>query len=504
MSSTATNLLQALFFDENYYLTQKAASLNASGASDWNASSVAQAIANAGMTPWQHFVTYGAFEQNANGETGIDPSAYFDTSAYYDKVGGVAAVGDTDPVTHYAQTGYKNVDVTVTPVVNGARLTYDSRLDLNKDVYFNESEYLANKAASLNANGESGWDASSVAQAIADAGMTTWQHFVTYGAFEQNANGETGIDPSQYFDVSRYYADKVTQTGLSADQVIQAFQAANLDPISHYSLYGYLEQVFPRATSLDAVHVTQDTDIPPQSGNALIDTLLMRDDDWPYLNAIAAEDGGRNTIYYCFLTNGEGQQYDYDNYELKELNDNQKTAYEQALQAVTAITGVQFEETTAYNDADFLFLKAVITDQDLLGVTHPDEAVWGEDVIPVILNDESLVAENADPRFGQEGFETVIHEIGHAMGLEHPFFDKDNADFHPVMPQFIENTAFSIMSYERADQTKDAVSGNNVADWCVDGTYYFSPVDILALQYLYGTDGLNGSEGLVYDDTVLA
>ncbi|MBQ9451763.1 MAG: hypothetical protein IJU65_00495, partial [Desulfovibrio sp.] len=120
------------------------------------------------------------------------------------------------------------------------------------------------------------------------------------------------------------------------------------------------------------------------------------------------------------------------------------------------------------------------------------------------LNDESLVTENADPRFGQEGFETVIHEIGHAMGLEHPFFHKDNADFHPVMPQFIENTAFSIMSYERADQTKDAVSGNNVADWCVDGTYYFSPVDILALQYLYGTDGLNGSEGLVYDDTVLA
>ena len=501
MSSSASNLLQALFFDENYYLEQKADSLNASGAGGWNASSVAQAIADAGMTPWQHFVTYGAYEKDAQGYTGINPSRYFDVSSYYDKIGGADKTDGMDPISHYAEIGYKDTSVIVTPVLEGSRFTYDTRLDLNKEVYFNTDEYLANKAASLNANGESGWSASTVAQVIADAGMTPWQHFVTYGAFEKDANGDTGIDPSQYFDVSRYYADKATQTGLSADQVVQAFQDCNLDPISHYSLYGYLEQVFPRTTSLNAVH-TQDA-LPPQSGNALIDTLLIRENDWPNLNAICAEDG-RNTIYYRFLDTTDIMAYDGFQYALSPLSQIQQEAYVQTLQAVTAITGVQFEQAGILAEADMLFSCADMSSAGTVGVTLPDEEILGPGVLAVLLDTPTNHPENADPRFGKEAFATVAHEIGHAMGLDHPFFAENTAETHPVMPQSIEDSAFSIMSYSPADKTEDPVSGENVATWCKDGTYYYSPIDIMALQYLYGTDGINGSEGLVYDDTVLA
>ena len=126
-------------------------------------------------------------------------------------------------------------------------------VDFMKGIYFDDSYYLKQKSNQLNAlaiNGKTDWTEQSTFEAINNAGMTPWEHFSKFGAFEKAADNTYGIDPSSFFDISKYYADKVTQCQNSGqaytnEEIVHAFQAVGIDPIVHYSLYGFLEDITP-------------------------------------------------------------------------------------------------------------------------------------------------------------------------------------------------------------------------------------------------------------------
>ena len=91
-----------------------------------------------------------------------------------------------------------------------------------------------------------------------------------------------------------------------------------------------------------------------------------------------------------------------------------------------------------------------------------------------------------EPVVGEYGFQTFIHEIGHALGLNHP------GNYNGGSPTYEKNALFqqdshqyTIMSYFGAEKTG--------ADWVAsDGKRYFAQTpmlyDVMALQSMYGAD----------------
>ncbi|MCI7568369.1 MAG: hypothetical protein MSH25_03195 [Desulfovibrio sp.] len=277
------------FFDEQTYLANKAAAMNAQNAGSFVTSdAVALAIADAGMTPLSHFMTYGAFETAADGSRGINPGTGFDVEGYFtQKVEQMHRSGyldadlqgimqtfqaaGLDPVTHYALYGYKeglSPDGTSAGFVPEAG--YVERFQAS---FFDEQQYLLNKTAAINADasGDTPVTVEDVRAAIEAAGMTTWEHYHLYGAYERNADGELGIDPGKNFDTSAYYADKLAQlqgTGdvSTVEQLAQVFRNVGLDPVTHYAMYGYDEGVTPQsavAVSLQGVEVPTESPVEP-------------------------------------------------------------------------------------------------------------------------------------------------------------------------------------------------------------------------------------------------
>lgn len=125
--------------------------------------------------------------------------------------------------------------------------------------YFNAAAYLQDKTDAMNQGGLL-FSTGAVAQAIANAGLSELQHFQTYGAFEVNEYGGMGINPSAGISLNDYYVAKqalLQSAGMqfTVQAVVEAFQAAGLDPIEHYVLYGQAEGLTltgVRLTGIDA------------------------------------------------------------------------------------------------------------------------------------------------------------------------------------------------------------------------------------------------------------
>lgn len=100
---------------------------------------------------------------------------------------------------------------------------------------------------------------------------------------------------------------------------------------------------------------------------------------------------------------------------------------------------------------------------------------------------------------GGYGYFTLLHELGHTLGLKHPH---DAVAGFPVLPASEDSVLVSVMSY--ASYPGGGHGGYSIAD----GSYPWAPMlnDIAAIQYLYGpnTNALTASGGdttYTYDPT---
>ena len=92
---------------------------------------------------------------------------------------------------------------------------------------------------------------------------------------------------------------------------------------------------------------------------------------------------------------------------------------------------------------------------------------------------------------GSFNYSTLIHELGHSLGLDHPFSRSSSSNV--TLPTSLDNVFYTVMSYT------DDPSGN---DYFID-RYSDTPMvlDIQALQYIYGANTSYNSGDTTYTFT---
>ena len=166
----------------------------------------------------------------------------------------------------------------------------------------------------------------------------------------------------------------------------------------------------------------------------------------------------------------------------------QMDAAREAIQLWDDLIQVSFAEVPA-NEADITF--ANITNRNTqayayipYNYTQPDTYLAGD----VWIN--PLRASNLQLDYGFYGVQTLIHEIGHGLGLQHPGAYNAAPGLsitYPVNAEFYQDTRqYSAMSYFNAE-----FSGAGHIDWSrLDWVYGQTPLlhDIATIQAMYGAD----------------
>ena len=212
------------------------------------------------------------------------------------------------------------------------------------------------------------------------------------------------------------------------------------------------------------------------SGLNHIDSLLGGGPDWNYVTPAG------NTIRYTFSIASDNEGANSPANGLMAFSAGQQGGARAAMAYLGAVTGIVFAET-----ADGALADVHLASKDLGGGTA-GLASWGaghsfsgERLVSysaeayVYLDDvAAALPENATLAPGSGGLQILLHELGHMLGLKHPFEDAIR------LPADQDNTSNSLLSYSN-----------------VGGPYStFSQYDIAALNWLYGGDGLGGALGM--------
>ena len=130
--------------------------------------------------------------------------------------------------------------------------------------------------------------------------------------------------------------------------------------------------------------------------------------DREWHNLLQQFSGNDNIVeYYIFTEEGDGGGYDLKQVALS-LDEIAKVRY--SFQQLTNITGTSFIETSDYENAPLNVYSVSSYDED----DTTGETVQGDDWFDITwlnLGGESMTDEET---------QTLVHEIGHAAGLNHP------------------------------------------------------------------------------------
>ncbi|WP_088278285.1 reprolysin-like metallopeptidase [Ideonella sp. A 288] len=214
------------------------------------------------------------------------------------------------------------------------------------------------------------------------------------------------------------------------------------------------------------------------SGDRRADALMDSFANWNFLTPDITP--AANTLYFTFAMSTPLTEAAPDRSPAA-FNASQTAAARAVLAHVASITGIAFVETTSPASADLHFANADLAGSQTTGLTSTS---WGYGYSGetlssytaeayVFLDDVEWRGSTSAPQAGNAGYETLLHEVGHAMGLHHPF------EGQVTLPATEDHTDNTVMSYTSRGTIKSE----------------FQAYDKLALAWIYGGDGLGGTWG---------
>ncbi len=217
---------------------------------------------------------------------------------------------------------------------------------------------------------------------------------------------------------------------------------------------------------------------------------------------------GITNLTYSFPTSGSnynGPTFDSNgvsNYHI-DLGTQQQIAARDALAQVAAATGLTFTEITDTDTVHANIRISQTADQDA-------PSAYGN-----FASDTRAVAgdiwfgRTSQPYYdlafkGTWGFSTMMHEIGHALGLKHGHQDYTNLDlsfYFGTSPRFgsqsltpdKDGQAWSLMTYTPAPFTNSNFAGEKISQ-----PQSYMQYDLAALQYMYGANFNTNNTDTVY------
>ena len=208
----------------------------------------------------------------------------------------------------------------------------------------------------------------------------------------------------------------------------------------------------------------------------------------------------KHTLTYSFLTALPSTDA-ADNHGFCPMDTTQKQAVKDALSYLSSLINVTFSEATGNQagTADINFGTNNQSATNSSGYANPPNGS-GDHPVYLFL-DNSGRNPNANFSGGSYGWQTLIHEIGHTLGLKHPgnYNATGGGSAGPFLPTATDTRRYSVMSYNNPADALQVVKNTSAQGVTTFTPQYVYPqtymsYDIEALQYLYGVGDGKGIE----------
>jgi Matrixin len=239
------------------------------------------------------------------------------------------------------------------------------------------------------------------------------------------------------------------------------------------------------------------------TGNKTLDPLLAAGNYW--WNTGVGADGSNpstsadHTITYSFLADATGLSGNDAN-GFQSLTASQQNVIRDAFTYISTVVDITFTEVGSGGQIN---LGSNTQGGASAGYAYyPNSGSTGGDVF--LANDQATFQDAASWNKGGYTWETVLHEIGHALGLKHPgnYNAGGGGTPKPYLSRRLDTRTNTIMSYNNDIKQMHLVESNGsggLASSYVNPDSY-QTLDIAALQYLYGAATTSSSTTYTFTD----